>query len=174
MPILGEIRIFAGNFAPQGWFLCQGQLLPISQYEALYNLIGTTYGGDGQTTFGLPNLQGRGPVHIGQGLGLSNYVLGQASGSETVTLTSNQMPAHTHLFQAGVNTDGTKTTLFDGTNAYPGVTSGATYASTTDSTMGTMTGPGGITGGNQPHENMQPFLAVNFIIAYEGIYPSQN
>src|SRR5579859_6019356 len=120
MPILGEIRMFAGTFAPVGWMLCAGQPLPISQYEALYTLLGTTYGGDGTATFALPDLRGRGPVHVGQGQGLSNYVLGQKAGAESVTLLVNQIAGHNHPFQAQANKDSSKTVRLNGANAYPG------------------------------------------------------
>src|SRR5213075_1551397 len=169
-PYVGEIRMFGGNFAPAGWMFCEGQLLPISENETLFNLLGTTYGGDGQSTFALPDLRGRAPVHMGQGQGLSNYNEGQVSGAEALTLVTNQIPQHTHLFQSQCNTGSQNTTAFSGKAAYPGATSGSTYAAATDGNMGSQPGGGGITGGNQPHENMQPFLAVNFIIALEGIF----
>src|SRR5258705_5310213 len=102
-PCVGEIRMFAGNFAPTVWMLCEGQLLPISESETLFQLIGTTYGGDGQSTFGLPDLQGRAPLHMGQGPGLSNYIIGQLSGTESVTLTTNQIPSHNHLAMISSN-----------------------------------------------------------------------
>ena len=165
-PYIGEIRIFAGNFAPVGWLLCQGQLLPISQYDVLFNLIGTTYGGDGQNTFALPNLASRIPYHQGAG-----YVLGQAAGVEQVTLTQQQLPVHTHQAM--------------GSNAGAGQSSPAgnvwgdwgqkVYASTAITPNTTMSAQSLLpSGGSQPHDNMPPYLCLNFIIATEGIYPSPN
>ena len=174
MPILGEIRMFGGTFAPRGWMFCQGQILAISTNDALFALLGSIYGGDGQSTFALPDLRGRAPLHAGQGQGLSAYTEGRVSGVESVTLTTTQLPAHNHTFQSQCNTDSSKTTAFSGANAYPGATSAASYAAATDGMTGSAQGTGGITGGSQPHENMQPFLAVNFIIATEGIFPSRN
>ncbi len=168
-PFLGAITMFAGTFAPRGWMLCQGQLLQISQYSALFALIGTIYGGDGQTTFGLPDLRGRLPIGQNQGPGLSNYVIGQSLGSETVTLTQNQMPGHTHT----VSGNGSS-----GTAGPPGATwavgSGtAPYGSATS--LQTMNANSvATTGGNQPHNNLMPCLAVSYIIAVEGIFPSRN
>jgi microcystin-dependent protein len=168
-PYIGELRLFGGNFAPYNWALCNGQLLSISQNSALFQLIGTTYGGDGVNTFGLPNLQGRFPIHQGQGNGLQNYVLGQMAGSETVTLVANQLPAHNH---GAVGSNG---------NAAP--PANATWGSS--SAQANSFGPGnsanaqmnptsiGLTGGNQPHDNMTPFLAITFIISLQGIFPSQ-
>lgn len=167
-PYVGEIRIFAGNFAPNGWAFCNGQLVPISEYETLFNLIGTTYGGDGQETFGLPDLQGRVPVHMGQGSGLSNYVIGQMAGVESVTLTQQQLPNHTHALTA---------TTAPGTGNSP---AGNTFAQsstvklyTEDATTVNLA-PTSIlaTGGSQPHDNFQPSLALNFIISFFGVYPS--
>ncbi|HEX6608874.1 MAG TPA: tail fiber protein [Chloroflexia bacterium] len=169
-PYLGEIRMFAGNFAPLGWAFCNGQLLPIAQYDALYAILGTTYGGDGQTTFALPDLRGRGPIHAGQGPGLSNHPQGEQGGTETVTLTVAQMPGHTHVPAASSAA---------GTSSHPtgavwaaSSTSDNQYASSTKTPMN----PGTVSaaGGNQPHDNLQPLLAINFIIALEGIFPSPN
>jgi microcystin-dependent protein len=166
-PYIGEIRMFAGNFAPAGWALCNGQLLPIAQYDALYALIGTTYGGDGQTTFALPDLRGRAPIHVGP-----NYVRGAQVGSETVTLTQGQMPAHTHLAAAltGVGSANNPTGhVWAGSS-----TSDNKYIDTINSPA--TLGPVALqnAGGNQPHNNMQPYLVINFIIALEGIYPTPN
>jgi microcystin-dependent protein len=178
-PFLGEIRIFPFNFAPQGWELCNGQLLSISQNTALFSLIGTFYGGDGQTTFALPNLQSRVAIHQGQGNGLSSYELGQVGGAENVTITANQMPAHNHLVNCdgsatgrggnvfGVGTGGTPA------NNIPGLTpSHATYSN--NSANATMN-PAMIqtAGGNQSHTNIQPYLVLNFCIAMQGIFPSR-
>lgn len=164
-PFIGEIRMFAGNFAPVGWAFCNGALIPISENDALFNLIGTTYGGDGQSTFALPNLQSRVPVHVGPG-----FALGQTGGVETVTLTTSQIPAHSHVPQANSNA---------GTQSSPG---GDVWANSSlgqfdntnppDSTMAV--GALGLAGGSQPHDNMVPFLAVNFILSLFGIFPSQN
>ncbi len=174
-PYIGQISIFAGNFAPRGWAQCNGQLLSIAQNTALFSILGTTYGGDGRVTFALPDLRGRVPVHMGQGPGLSNYVEGESSGSETVTLISTQMPAHTHL----VTCSGSGGASDNPTNAVPGLATESTtrnavnsYNPTADATMAVnMVQPAG---GSQPHENMQPFLVLNFIIATEGIFPSRN
>jgi microcystin-dependent protein len=169
-PYIGQIMPFAGTFAPSGWALCDGSLLPISQYDALFSLIGTTYGGDGQTTFALPDLRSRVPIHQGQGPGLSNYVLGENGGAEAVTLLTTQMPMHTH--PAMGNSDA-------GTSADPtgGVwASGPTSTYIAGASADTNMNPTAISGsgGGQPHDNMLPFLALNFCIALEGIYPSQS
>ncbi len=168
-PFVGEIRMFGGNFAPAGWMFCQGQLLAISEYDTLFNLIGTSYGGDGQNTFALPDLRGRVPVH--QGTGISTYTLAQTGGLETVTLTINQIPSHTHTAIAD-NNPGTATAT-DPTNAFYGY-GGTTelYSGHTGALKTLETPPN--QGGSQPHENHQPFLAVSFIISLFGIYPSQN
>ena len=166
-PFLGEIRIFGFNFAPRGWAFCNGQLLSISQNTALFSLLGTTYGGNGQTTFALPNLQSRAPVHFGQGAGLSSYTLGQAAGEESVTLTSNQLAAHSHAVNA---TNGASDSNRPA-NRFPA--SGGAYAAAGDGT--TMNpGVGAAAGGSQPHSNLPPYLALNFCIALVGIFPSRN
>jgi microcystin-dependent protein len=166
---VGEIRMFAGNFAPAGWALCNGQLQSISQNAALFSLIGTTYGGDGQTTFGLPELRGRVPVHQGTGPGLSNRVIGQRAGEESVTLTQNQIPAHSHTALADSNA---------GTQTSPAgnVWAASNYNPFTPSSSGAQLNAGalGNAGGNQPHDNQVPFLTVNFIISLFGVFPSQN
>jgi microcystin-dependent protein len=161
-PFIGEIRMFGGNFAPAGWMFCAGQLLPIAENDALFNLIGTTYGGDGQSTFALPDLRGRIPVHAGNG-----FTLSQSGGVETVTLTQSQMPTHTH----GVLSTSTGATgsipngaiLASGPTMY---VQGATANSTMAAAVSTV-------GGNQPHSNFQPYLCVDFIISLFGIFPSQ-
>jgi microcystin-dependent protein len=165
-PYVGEIRMFGGNFAPVDWMLCEGQLLSISEYEVLFQLIGTTYGGDGQETFGLPDLQGRVPVHQGQGPG-ATYQIGEKGGVETVTLTTNQIPVHTHPQQAnsGIATQnspaGNVLAASATTDVYvPGGPLAPLNAG--------IVGP---TGGSQPHENMQPYAVVNFIISLFGIFP---
>jgi microcystin-dependent protein len=162
-PYIGEIRMFGGNFAPVGWLLCQGQLLPISQYDVLFNLIGTTYGGDGQNTFALPNLQSRMPVHQGSG-----YVLGQTGGVETVTLTRNQLPVHTHQPVAAAVAQGTSPS-----NSYWASFANMNYSNVAPAAP---MAPYALSnaGGSQPHENMSPYQVVNFIIATEGIYPPPN
>ena len=163
-PYVGEIRIFAGNFAPNGWMFCAGQLLPISEYETLYNLIGTTYGGDGQQTFALPDLQGRIPVHQGSG-----YVMGQKAGSETITLLASQIPTHNHGAQASVNGG----TSDNPVNNFWANWTGSQYSDqASDSQMNA--GALATTGGSQPHDNLMPYLALNFIISLFGVYPSQS
>lgn len=165
-PFLGEIRIFGFNFAPRGWAFCSGQLLPIAQNTALFSLLGTTYGGNGQTNFALPDLRGRVPLSMGQGPGLSNYTEGEVAGSETVTLIATQMPTHSHI----VNANNGAATTTRPSNSYPAPSG---FSATSD---GTTENPGVIAsaGGSQPHENRQPYLALNFCIAMEGIFPSRN
>ncbi|MDX2149952.1 MAG: tail fiber protein [Bryobacteraceae bacterium] len=170
-PFIGEIRMFGGNFAPVGWAFCEGQLLPIDQNDALFVLIGTIYGGDGQTTFALPDLRGRVPVHRGSGAGLT-LTIGQAGGEETVTLTPNQLPAHTHGV-AGSAGGGTKTSPAGNFWASePNAEAAAFTSSAPDAQMGA--GAIGNTGGSQPHSNLQPYLCVSFIVALVGIFPSRN
>jgi microcystin-dependent protein len=168
---LGEIRMFAGNFAPTGWAFCQGQLLPIAQNQALFSLLGTTYGGNGTTTFALPDLRGRVPVGFGQGPGLSNRVIGEQFGSELVTLNINQMPSHNHTVNA-VTTEGNQNLP---TNSLPANTKALdkeySDANANTTMKATMVNP---TGGSQPFGVSQPSLGVNFIIALQGIYPSRN
>lgn len=165
-PYVGEIRMFAGNFAPAGWQLCEGQLLPISEFETLFNLIGTTYGGDGQSTFAMPDLRGRAPVHSGTGAGLPTYVLSQSFGAEEVTLTSATFPSHGHTLQAVQ----ARADDDDPRGRLPAVARRAFYGPAT----GLVAMPAGTvsSGGGQPHENMQPYLAINFIISLFGIFPS--
>ena len=171
-PYVGEIRMFAGNFNPSGWQFCNGQLFPIAEYETLFNLIGTTYGGDGQSTFALPNLQGRLPVHVGTNQGVT-FIIGEMGGTENVTLTTQQIPSHSHPLQA--------------TNASPQLSpANANPAVATSTQVGVMVygNPGGnpsttlhpstvqLDGSNQPHNNMQPYQCINFIMSMFGIYPS--
>lgn len=175
-PILGSITLFAGNFAPRGWALCNGQILSIAQNSALFSLLGTTYGGNGTSTFALPDLRGRAPIHWGQGPGLTNRVIGEASGSENVTLLSTQMPQHTHLVAASTATATqpapTGNLLAVSTDAGVGGTPSNFIEPTANTTMApNMIQPAG---GNQPHNNMQPYLAITYIIALEGIFPSRN
>jgi microcystin-dependent protein len=175
---LGEIRVFAGNFAPQGWAFCKGQLLPISENDALYALIGTIYGGDGQTTFAVPDLQSRVAVGQGQSPQGTNYTVGMAAGVEAVTLTAAQMPVHQHpVINSSVIaiTGGTAQNSPGG--AYFGNSGGAAYANSNSGKSlnpGTVTGQSTPAGGSQPHSNLQPVLALNYIIALTGIYPSFN
>ena len=169
-PFLGEIRIVGFNFAPQGWALCNGQVLSIQQNTALFSLLGTQYGGDGVQTFALPNLQSRVPVHQGQGPGLSPYVIGELTGSESVTLTQGQIPAHQHSV-APVSSDQAQDTNRPG-GAFP--TTGGIYASTQGGGAPMAPAVSSPTGGSQPHSNIQPLLVVNFVIALEGIFPSHS
>jgi microcystin-dependent protein len=176
-PYIGEIRMFGGNFAPVGWFLCQGQTLQISQYDALFALIGTTYGGDGQNNFNLPDLRSRVPIHQGTGGG-GTYAMGEAAGTETVTLTTQQLPTHNHgLASTGqpgsTNIPGQNTIMAD---EGPAGSSQVFLYQPFDGTNQQPLNPVSIalSGGGQPHDNIQPYQAVNFIIAYEGIFPSQN
>ena len=173
-PFLGEIRMFGGNFAPVSWALCNGQLLSISQNSALFSILGTTFGGDGIQTFGLPDLRGRVPLHFGQGPGLSSYQLGQASGSESVSLLVTQMPAHNHALQANSNI-GDNPSPIGNLSAVVDDSSGRGLNAYSSTPSGTMSNAA-ITnaGGSQPHPNMQPYLCVNFIIALQGIYPTRS
>jgi len=164
-PHVGEIRLFAGNFAPSGWMFCAGQLLPISENETLFNLVGTTYGGDGQSTFALPDLRGRIPVHQGNGV-----ILAEAGGAEEITLTTNQIPAHSHPLQATndtatqANPGGQVLAQFSQANIFPYL----------EDVPNVSLAPAAITpvGGSQPHTNFQPYLCINYIISLFGIFPS--
>lgn len=182
-PHVGEIRIFAGSFEPAGWMFCSGQLLPISEYEVLFQLIGTTYGGDGQETFALPNLQGRVPIHMGTGPDGTTYQLGEVAGTESVTLTTQQIPVHNHGAAGRITIPvrgDSPGHLSDPANAAIAVSPGKKFFSKVESPSGVMAPldmPGAVTnvtGGSQPHENMQPFIAVNYIISLFGIFPTQN
>jgi len=164
-PFIAEIKMFGGNFAPRGWALCNGQILSIAQNTALFSLLGTTYGGNGQTTFALPDLRGRVPLHPGQGPGLSPRSLGETAGTENVTLSTAQMPQHLHQLPASGNEETTNQAV---PNAVPA--KGGVYSTAPNTTMA----PTAAAGGSQPHENMPPYQAVNFIIALEGIFPSRN
>jgi microcystin-dependent protein len=170
-PYVGEIRMFAGNFAPSGWAFCNGQLLAISENPTLFDLIGTTYGGDGQTTFALPDFRSRVPIHQGVGSGLSPYVIGQSGGVETVTLTVEQMPAHSHEFvSAAPPVLDTPTGSVLGSPASGGAT---VYAPGGNS--GTLNTNANVpAGGSAPHTNLMPYLCTSFIISLFGIFPSQN
>ncbi|MCG8416404.1 MAG: tail fiber protein [Proteobacteria bacterium] len=168
-PFIAEIRIFAGNFAPRGWAFCNGQLLPVAQNTALFSLIGTTYGGDGRTTMALPDLQGRAPMHPGRGPGLTSRRVGEKGGSETVTLSESQSPSHSHAIAAS-----------PGPGNRPGPAGntlaraiGATPYGTAESLVDMAETSVLSTGGSQPHNNLQPFLSINYIIALVGLYPSR-
>src|SRR5665213_348579 len=176
-PYVGEIRCFGFNFTPANWHACDGSLMPISENEALFNLIGTTYGGDGQSTFGLPDLRGRGPIHQGQGAGLSNYVPGQISGFENAPLSVQQLPSHNHSITGAIVAPG-------GANEHAATPNTSTYFATSNPDQIYTTPPTvdtpfaasaiGNTGGSQPHDNQQPYLALNFCIALLGIFPPQS
>ena len=169
-PFVGEIRMFAGNFAPRGWAFCDGQLLAVSQNDALFSLFGTIYGGDGRTTFGLPDLRGRIPLHQGTGPGLSNRRLGSKGGSENVTLTTNQLASHTHDFNA--NTAPATGSAPQG-KVLADPSPGQLFRSADQNVSLAATSIAN-TGGTQPHTNLMPTLCVNFIVALFGIYPSRN
>lgn len=167
-PYVGEIRMFAGNFAPAGWMFCDGQSLPISENETLFNLIGTTYGGDGQETFQLPNLQSRVPIHMGQGPDGNTYILAETGGAEEITLTTQQIPIHTHAFLGS----SAAATLTSPSGTVCGTSAQVDYL--TIATPSVAMNSNAITpvGGSQPHTNLQPFLCINFIISLFGIFPS--
>ena len=169
-PFVAEIRIFAGNFAPRGWAFCNGQLLPIAQNTALFSLIGTTYGGDGRTTTALPNMQGRAPMHPGRGPGLTSRRLGQRTGVETVTLSELQMPNHNHTVVAAAQPGDDD----DPAQMSPAATPGANVYVAAGNAVAMADQALPATGGGQSHNNMQPFLAMNFIIALVGLYPSRS
>lgn len=174
-PYIGEIRMFSftSRGAPNGWQACDGSLLAIADYNALFALIGTTYGGDGQNTFGVPDLRGRVPVHQGQGPGLSNYVIGQRAGTETVTVLPTQMPAHTHVLVATTNS---ATALTPSNTLLPAAVSGENFyvSDVTGTTQAPMSAQSTtLAGGSQPHENCMPTLTVQYCIATQGIFPSQ-
>ena len=162
-PFIGEIRLFGGNFAPNGWLFCQGQLLSISDYDVLFNLIGTTYGGDGQVTFALPDLQSRVPIHQGAG-----HVIGEVAGVEEVTLTTQQIPAHTHPMPASTQAASSRSAV----GGVPAALASdvAWSPAVADEVMSATTAAGG----SQPHTNVQPYLGISFIIAWSGVYPSPN
>lgn len=196
-PFIGQISMFAGTFAPRGWAFCNGQILPIAQNSALFAILGTTYGGNGQTTFALPNLQGRAPVHQGQSPGTSHYVLGQVGGVENVTLTVNELPAHNHAValngtgnvsvalgasSANGNTPTPGPTTvpakvasgLNALNAFSTTAPDTTLLPVATTTTVAVNGSTALTGSNAPVPVVQPYLAVNFIIALEGVFPSHN
>lgn len=169
-PFLGQIQAFGFNFAPRGWAKCDGQLLPISQYSALFSLLGTIYGGDGRTTFALPDLRGRSPIHYGNGPGLTTRPIGQRSGQENVTLTTSQIPAHNHPTNIAVSTESgeeNSSNLFIANNQ-----GGFNEESSTNQNLGGVTS--GLTGGTQSHNNMPPYIVLNYCIALQGIFPSRS
>lgn len=173
-PYIGEIRMFGGDFAPVGWAFCNGQVMAISGNEALFNLIGTTYGGDGQSTFALPNLQSQLPIHQGQGPGLSPYVIGQTAGTSTVTLSSPQIPSHSHTLNVST-ASATSATVAGNVPAQPSASGAALYATPGNPTPIAQSLAGlQFGGGSQPHSNLMPSLCVSFIISLFGIFPSQN
>jgi len=172
-PFVAEIRIFPFNFAPRGWAMCNGQLLPISQNTALFSLLGTNFGGDGKSTFGLPNLQGSVAMHTDQFSGGGHYPIGETGGEQTVTLLLSELPNHTHTMNAQALALDTKTP--DPTNAVPGVASGQTNYSTTSSPSAQMNPTMvSVAGSSLPHNNMQPYLTLNYCIALQGVYPARN
>lgn len=169
-PFVGEIRMFAGNFAPRGWAFCDGQLLAVSQNDALFSLLGTIYGGDGRTTFGLPDLRGRIPIHAGTGPGLSPRRLGAKAGEEKVTLTVNQLPSHGHPMRASSNT----ANALNPGNALAATAQSQVYFNRDETMVSLNPASVGNTGGSRSHTNLMPFLCVHFIIALFGIYPSRH
>ena len=166
-PYVGEIRMFAGNFAPAGWMFCEGQLLPISENETLFNLIGTTYGGDGQETFALPDLRGRLPMHMGNG-----FILAETGGSESVTLTTNQIPAHTHPLLCAASGGTPNSNPQGGYWAPSDINMYSTGAANVQ--MGNPAITAAPTGGSQPHDNFMPYLCIDFIISLFGVFPPPN
>lgn len=170
-PFLAEVRIVGFNFAPRGWAFCDGQILPINQNQSLYSLLGTTYGGDGRTSFALPDLRGRTPIHVGRSNGGDHHTLGQKSGEETHTLAANEMPQHTHVFQASSAQGSTDIP----TNNHALARSARdVYRDQATSLTSLVSGSMTNTGGSQAHDNMQPYLALNFCIALQGLFPSRN
>lgn len=170
-PFVAEIRIFPFNFAPQGWAFCNGQLLPLSQNTALFSLLGTTYGGNGLSNFALPDMQGRAPMHPGQGPGLSLHDLGEEGGVETLTLLTSEIPAHTHGL--GSATDPGDTNTPQG-NALTRSSGASIYNAATSPLVAMNPGAIGVAGGSLPHNNMQPYLTVNFCIAMQGVFPPRS
>jgi microcystin-dependent protein len=168
-PFVAEIRIFPFNFAPKGWAWCNGQLLPISQNTALFSLLGTTYGGDGKSTFALPDMEGRAPMHPGQGPGLSLHDLGETGGSETVTLLESEIPAHSHILKANINVAETPDPAG---NALARGSSINAYQTNTNANLGAMSSQAlAPAGGDQPHNNLMPYLTFYFNIALQGVFP---
>ncbi|WP_286966995.1 phage tail protein [Flavobacterium sp. UBA4854] len=166
-PYLGEIRIMSFNFAPKGWTLCNGQFLPINQNQALFSLLGTMYGGNGQTTFALPNLKGRIPIHFGNG-----HTIGDQGGEEAHTVSVSELPQHTHILQA--KTDSVSTNVPGSLNSLANTAPNLVYSGQSQNFTSMNSGSLKSVGGSQPHLNMQPFLTLNFCISLQGIFPSQN
>jgi microcystin-dependent protein len=174
-PFVAEIRIWACNFAPTGWAMCNGQLLPISQNTALFSLLGTFYGGDGKSTFGLPDFQGRGSMHQGQGSGLSDRFLGEMSGVETVTLLTSEMPVHNHVVGGAFSLGGNSLSAVGGLwSQSPAGRGGFVNIYSTPATGAVNPNSLAITGGSLPHNNLQPYLTLNFCIALQGVFPPRN
>jgi microcystin-dependent protein len=169
-PFVAEIRIFGFNFAPTGWALCNGQILPISQNTALFSLLGTTYGGDGKSTFALPNLQGMAPMHHGQGPGLSQYDLGQSAGTEAATLLDSEIPAHSHAIGTSQSDATSQSPAGQKLAGGVGVAPYANVANLTAMAFESI----GPSGGSLPHNNMQPYLTLNFCIALQGVFPPRS
>lgn len=172
-PFVAEIRIFGGNFAPKGWATCDGQIMIISQNTALFSLLGTYYGGDGKSTFALPNLQGNAPMHQGQGAGLSERSLGEQGGEQNVTLTQAELPAHNHAVNANSAGGGLASPVNNIWSSLAGRTPPPLYSDTINTTMNPTQAVGFI-GGSQPHNNMPPYLVLTFIMAMQGIFPPRN
>lgn len=172
-PFVAEIRMFCGNFPPRGWALCNGQILPISQNTALFSLIGTFYGGNGTSNFALPNLQGKAPMHQGNGAGLTPRSVGETGGESSVTLLASQVPAHRHVYNCGAGSKGETSVLANQVNCDEATGSQTIYATATD---GSVMGAGMVQplSATQPHENSQPYQCINFIIALQGIFPARN
>ncbi len=168
-PFVAEIRIFPFNFAPKGWAFCDGQILPLSQNTALFSLLGTTYGGDGKSNFALPNLQGCAPMHPGQGPGLSLHDLGETGGEDTVTLLDSEMPAHSHQLSGSVGR-GSAVNTPGGTSLLTASQGGLVYTTPPANTAMARQGTS-VNGGSQPHDNLMPYLALNFCIALQGVFP---
>jgi microcystin-dependent protein len=174
-PFLGEIRIFGFTFPPNGWAQCNGQLLPIQQYTALFSILGTTYGGNGTTNFGLPNLSGSAAMGAGDGPGLSPRVPGEVDGAVAVTVTNAELPAHTHIFNAALPNDPSEQTAMPSNAAWLSVAApNFAYADTTNNIVMFASQALGVAGGGQPHNNVQPMLVLNFCIALTGIFPQHN
>jgi microcystin-dependent protein len=169
-PFVAEIRIFPFNFAPKGWAFCDGQILPLSQNTALFSLLGTTYGGDGKSNFALPNMQGNAPMHPGQGPGLSLHDLGETGGSPTVTLLESEIPSHTHQLR-GDGQDQADTSAPNPTTVFAKSQGANTYVVPTPALVNMSDNTIAPAGGDQPHNNMQPYLTLNFCIALQGVYP---
>lgn len=173
-PFVAEIRVFPFNFAPKGWALCDGQLMPISQNTALFSLLGTTYGGNGKSNFALPDLQGRAPMHPGQGPGLSLHDLGETGGSETVTLLESEIPAHAHAIFASTNAADERGGTKQPAGAMPGVQQGSNQLYTAITPTAFNNQALASAGGDQPHNNLMPYLTFNFCIALQGVFPPRS